>query len=153
MDVQFKNKQPIKQWVFSDTCIICRVGPVLAPEGNYEYIHPVMPTYDYECRSCGHSFETFQSMSDNPLTTCPECGEEQLRRLISGGTGIIFKGSGFYVNDSRKSSSTSMSGKSGSESKKTDNAGGKKSDVKKSASKDSKTSGTGSGESSGKASA
>ena len=68
-----------------------------------------MPTYDYECRYCGHSFETFQSMSDDPLTLCPECGKEQLRRLISGGTGVIFKGSGFYVNDSRSKSSTSTS--------------------------------------------
>ncbi|MDT8297085.1 MAG: zinc ribbon domain-containing protein, partial [Spirochaetaceae bacterium] len=70
-----------------------------------------MPTYDYECRSCGHSFETFQSMSDDPLKNCPECGTDQLRRLIGGGSGVIFKGSGFYVNDSRKGSSSSSAGK------------------------------------------
>lgn len=57
-----------------------------------------MPTYEYECKSCGHSFEAFQSMKDAPLKECPECGKE-VRRLINGGTGIIFKGSGFYVND------------------------------------------------------
>jgi putative FmdB family regulatory protein len=62
-----------------------------------------MPSYDYECNACGHSFEAFQSMSDDPLKTCPECNEKSLRRLITGGSGIIFKGSGFYVTDSRKS--------------------------------------------------
>ena len=64
-----------------------------------------MPTYEYECTSCGKSFEAFQSMSDPPLTACPTCGKK-VRRLINGGTGIIFKGSGFYVNDSRKGSAS-----------------------------------------------
>lgn len=68
-----------------------------------------MPTYEYECRSCNHKFEAFQSMSDEALTDCPQCQESQLRRLIGGGMGIIFKGSGFYVNDSRKSNSQSKS--------------------------------------------
>lgn len=85
-----------------------------------EYIPSVMPTYDYECRSCGYRFETFQSMSDDSLTICPDCGKDQLRRLISGGTGVIFKGSGFYVNDSRKSSSTTMTSSQEKESKKID---------------------------------
>ncbi len=60
-----------------------------------------MPTYDYECRSCGYTFEAFQAMSEEPLKTCPQC-QGDLRRLIGGGMGIIFKGSGFYVNDSRQ---------------------------------------------------
>ncbi len=59
-----------------------------------------MPTYDYECQSCGHVFEYFQSMSDDPLKECPKCGNE-VKRLIGGGMGIIFKGSGFYVTDNR----------------------------------------------------
>jgi putative FmdB family regulatory protein len=63
-----------------------------------------MPTYEYECTSCGKSFDAFQSMSDAPLSDCPSCGM-QIRRRIHGGTGIIFKGSGFYKNDSRKSDS------------------------------------------------
>uniref|UniRef100_A0A7C3EC68 Zinc ribbon domain-containing protein n=1 Tax=Gracilinema caldarium TaxID=215591 RepID=A0A7C3EC68_9SPIR len=70
-----------------------------------------MPTYEYECKTCGHTFEAFQSMSDPVLKTCPECGKE-VRRLINGGTGIIFKGSGFYVTDkgsSGKSSSKASS--------------------------------------------
>ena len=64
-----------------------------------------MPTYDYQCDNCSHLFETFQSIHDEPLSVCPACGTPALRRLISGGTGIIFKGSGFYVNDSRSSGS------------------------------------------------
>ena len=61
-----------------------------------------MPTYDYVCQSCGHEFEAFQSMKDDPLTDCPSC-EGTVKRKVGGGTGIIFKGSGFYINDSKKS--------------------------------------------------
>ena len=57
-----------------------------------------MPTYGYECKSCGHTFDVFQSMKDEALKDCPECGKE-VRRLINGGTGVIFKGGGFYVTD------------------------------------------------------
>ena len=57
-----------------------------------------MPTYEYECKKCSHNFEIFQAMSDDPLKKCPKCGKE-LRRLIFGGAGVIFKGSGFYVTD------------------------------------------------------
>ena len=57
-----------------------------------------MPTYEYECKSCGHRFDYFQNIKDEPLKICPECGRE-LRRLINGGTGVIFKGSGFYITD------------------------------------------------------
>jgi len=57
-----------------------------------------MPTYEYECKSCGHNFEVFQAMSDEPIKTCVKCGKE-VRRLIFGGAGVIFKGSGFYVTD------------------------------------------------------
>lgn len=69
-----------------------------------------MPTYDYQCDQCGHAFETMQSMKDAPLSVCPECSTAALRRIITGGTGVIFKGSGFYVNDSRKTSSSGASG-------------------------------------------
>ena len=60
-----------------------------------------MPTYEYECVECGHRFEAFQAMSDDPLQECEHCSGP-VKRLIFGGTGIIFKGSGFYVNDSSK---------------------------------------------------
>lgn len=63
-----------------------------------------MPTYDYECQSCGHRFDQFQNMSAEPLRDCPSCGEPALKRLVGGGIGIIFKGSGFYVTDSKSSS-------------------------------------------------
>ena len=59
-----------------------------------------MPTYEYECKSCTHTFEAFQAMSDEPIKICPRCGKE-VRRLIYGGTGVIFKGSGFYVTDKK----------------------------------------------------
>lgn len=61
-----------------------------------------MPTYEYVCRHCHHAFEKFQSMSEEPVRVCPECGRD-VRRVIGGGTGVIFKGSGFYVNDSKRS--------------------------------------------------
>lgn len=77
-----------------------------------------MPTYDYECLHCGHTFEYFQAMSDDPLKECPQCGKE-VRRLIGGGLGIIFKGSGFYVTDNRKSASAGSQTASKSEETKT----------------------------------
>jgi putative FmdB family regulatory protein len=60
-----------------------------------------MPTYEYECKTCSSRFEVFQSMSDEPIKKCPKCGKA-VRRLISGGVGVIFKGSGFYVTDKTK---------------------------------------------------
>ncbi|MBU3758890.1 MAG: zinc ribbon domain-containing protein [Candidatus Omnitrophica bacterium] len=60
-----------------------------------------MPTYDYRCESCAHEFEHFQSMSSRPLSRCPECGKK-LERLFGRGTGVIFKGSGFYQTDYKK---------------------------------------------------
>ena len=61
-----------------------------------------MPTYDYECHDCGHHFEAFQSMSADPLTNCPEC-DGSVQRLLGGGAGFLFKGSGFYQTDYRSS--------------------------------------------------
>ena len=59
-----------------------------------------MPTYEYKCLDCGRSFDFFQSMRDDPLETCEECGG-RLKRLIGAGAGIIFKGNGFYCTDYR----------------------------------------------------
>ena len=61
-----------------------------------------MPTYDYKCLDCANAFEAFQSMKDAPLKTCPKCGGE-VKRLIGTGSGLIFKGSGFYATDYKKS--------------------------------------------------
>jgi putative FmdB family regulatory protein len=63
-----------------------------------------MPTYDYECESCGHQFEQFQSITARPTRKCPECCKMKLRRLIGAGAGVIFKGSGFYQTDYRSES-------------------------------------------------
>jgi len=60
-----------------------------------------MPTYEYECLSCGKRFEVFQKITDEPLKTCPHC-QKPLKRLIGSGSGIIFKGTGFYATDYRK---------------------------------------------------
>lgn len=57
-----------------------------------------MPTYEYECRRCDHQFEKFQSIMAAPVKTCPKC-RGQVKRLVSGGAGIIFKGTGFYQTD------------------------------------------------------
>ena len=59
-----------------------------------------MPTYVYECKDCAHRFELFQSFSAEPLRTCPECHQVALRKVLFP-AGVVFKGSGFYVNDSR----------------------------------------------------
>ncbi len=61
-----------------------------------------MPTYEYECSRCNYNFEEFQRITEKPLTKCPKCSG-RLRRLITGGAGLIFKGSGFYVTDYKKS--------------------------------------------------
>jgi len=58
-----------------------------------------MPTYEYICPDCEHRFEKFQSMKDRVIRKCPNCSGKHLKRLIGAGSGIIFKGSGFYVND------------------------------------------------------
>ena len=59
-----------------------------------------MPNYDYKCLNCG-TFEIFQKMSEKPLTECPHCGAP-VRRLIGAGSGIIFKGAGFYETDYKR---------------------------------------------------
>ncbi|MEP7147084.1 MAG: zinc ribbon domain-containing protein [bacterium] len=66
-----------------------------------------MPTYDYKCENCKHQFEIYQSMKDEKLTTCPDCGKNALRRLIGSGSGLIFKGSGFYLTDYKNKTSDS----------------------------------------------
>lgn len=60
-----------------------------------------MPTYEYKCAACSHTFEQFQSMKDATLRKCPSCGKAKLERLIGTGAAVIFKGSGFYQTDYR----------------------------------------------------
>lgn len=103
-----------------------------------------MPTYDYQCDACGHTYELFQGINDPVVKKCPECGKNKLRRLFGTGAAIVFKGSGFYQTDYRsegyrkaaeadkkasdgKSTEKKSEGKKGesskSESKKTDGGG------------------------------
>ncbi len=97
-----------------------------------------MPTYQYACTECGHDFEQFQSFSDDTLTDCPEC-DGRLRKLFNA-VGVVFKGSGFYRNDSRATTTSSEPGSSSSETKsetKADSTSGTKSETKKDSPKES----------------
>ena len=60
-----------------------------------------MPTYDYKCNACDHSFELFQHISEKPIKKCPACGKLKAERAIGAGSAVIFKGSGFYQTDYR----------------------------------------------------
>ena len=60
-----------------------------------------MPTYEYQCESCGHEFEQFQSIKAAPIKKCPSCGKNKVKRLLGTGAGFVFKGSGFYITDYR----------------------------------------------------
>jgi putative FmdB family regulatory protein len=79
-----------------------------------------MPSYDYKCRECGHTFEEFQSMKAEMLVVCPSCGKPALKRLMAGGVGMIFKGSGFYVTDYKKTGSPSSNSSSNGNPSKTE---------------------------------
>ena len=71
-----------------------------------------MPTYDYVCGACEHAFEHFQSMTSRRLRKCPSCGKPKLDRLVGSGAGVIFKGSGFYETDYKRSGPKPSSEKS-----------------------------------------
>ena len=68
-----------------------------------------MPTYEYACKFCGKHLEIYQPITDDPLKRCPSCKKLGLKRLISGGAGIIFKGTGFYETDYRRQSAPAKS--------------------------------------------
>jgi putative FmdB family regulatory protein len=91
-----------------------------------------MPTYDYECSSCGHTFDELQSFSEPPLTKCPRCKKKKLARLFGGGGAILFKGSGFYETDYRRAGETNGDGKAekADKSEKTESADTAKSETK-----------------------
>jgi len=74
-----------------------------------------VPTYQYACTECGHAFDQFQSFSDDALTQCPEC-QGRLRKVFNA-VGVVFKGSGFYRNDSRDKKSSALSSESKSDGK------------------------------------
>ncbi len=93
-------------------------------------------TYEYACGACGHEWEAEQSISEVPLKKCPKCGKPQARRLVSGGTGFLLKGGGWYADGygSKKSSSKpgSDSGSSAGESASSDKPAEKSSSSDKS---------------------
>jgi len=93
-----------------------------------------MPTYEYACPDCEHEFEAFHPITAKPVRKCPECGKRKVQRLISGGAGLLFKGSGFYITDYRSESYKTAAKKDsdGTSSSKTDGA---KSDTPKSETK------------------
>lgn len=74
-----------------------------------------MPTYDYVCTRCGHEYELFQKMSDEPQKRCPKC-RSKVERKIGSGAGLIFKGSGFYITDYRSDDYKKKAKSDGSES-------------------------------------
>jgi putative FmdB family regulatory protein len=74
-----------------------------------------MPTYTYRCTACGYQFDKFQKFSDDPLTECPQC--QGLIRKVLQPVGVVFKGSGWYINDSRKPESTSSTASASSTDK------------------------------------
>ena len=102
-----------------------------------------MPTYDYECDSCGHTWEMFQRIVEDPIKKCPECKKNKARRLFGTGSAVMFKGSGFYETDYRsesykkgeKAAKDASSGKS-------DSGGGKGGDSKSKSSSPSPGSGS-----------
>ena len=96
-----------------------------------------MPTYEYACADCGHDLEAVQSFSDDPLTVCPECGGTL--RKVFGNVGVVFKGSGFYRTDSRKSSD---SGSSATKDAKSDSTGASKAESSTSSTTGSTSSGS-----------
>jgi putative FmdB family regulatory protein len=69
-----------------------------------------MPTYEYVCPKCSHEFELFQSMRDEPLKQCPQCKKSGVKRLVGGGAGLIFKGTGFYITDYKKKTGSPSDG-------------------------------------------
>lgn len=94
-----------------------------------------MPTYDYLCKNCGYEFEQFQRITAGALRKCPECGKRELKRLIGAGSGVIFKGSGFYQTDYRsesyKKGEKSEKGTAGTDAEKKETKGTKPSDKTK----------------------
>jgi putative FmdB family regulatory protein len=91
-----------------------------------------MPTYDYSCDACDHSFEVFESISAEPQTKCPKCKKKKLRRLFGAGAGLVFKGSGFYQTDYRSESykKAASADKPASDSSSSNGDSGKKSETK-----------------------
>jgi putative FmdB family regulatory protein len=97
-----------------------------------------MPTYEYECESCGHEFELFQKMTDPPCETCPKC-KSGVRKKIGAGAGLIFKGSGFYITDYRSDAYKKQAQAEGNSGSTSSGSGKSKSDESSSSKSESST--------------
>ena len=97
-----------------------------------------MPTYVYACKACDHQFEKSQSFTANALRKCPNCGEKALSKVIFP-AGVVFKGAGFYVNDSKTSSSSTGTQDTASESTGSSDTADSKKEPARSKKSDSKT--------------
>jgi putative FmdB family regulatory protein len=89
-----------------------------------------MPTYDYVCEACEHTWEEFKPITSKPTKKCPECGKSKARRKIGPGAGIIFKGSGFYQTDYRSDSYKKAADADSKSQKGTESKGDSKSESK-----------------------
>lgn len=89
-----------------------------------------MPTYDYKCNACEHTWEEFQSIKAEPTQKCPKCGKKKAQRLIGAGAGLIFRGSGFYLTDYRSDAykKSAAADKAPSDAPKSDSSSSKGSD-------------------------
>lgn len=83
-----------------------------------------MPTYDYRCNSCANEFEVFQRITAEAAANCPKCSQPA-RRLVSAGTSLVFKGSGFYITDYKRKGAEGAEGGKDSASEKSDSSLGK----------------------------
>ena len=99
-----------------------------------------MPTYEYECKNCGHEMEAFQSMTEERLKTCPQCKKDTLHRLIGVGAGIIFKGTGWYCTDFKNNDKPAPATTSEKSTSTTSNNSGPKSETKVETKSDTKSS-------------
>jgi putative FmdB family regulatory protein len=79
-----------------------------------------VPTYDYLCAACGHTFERFESIGDDKAKACEKCGKKKAKRRMGTGAGLIFKGSGFYTTDYKNAGSSKAKSSEGSSEKKDD---------------------------------
>jgi putative FmdB family regulatory protein len=105
---------PRRQWTSAGAAIR---NSNSQPPTNNEQPSPKMPTYEYKCEACGHAFEKFQSIKAAPIRKCPNCGKKKVKKLISKGAGLIFKGSGFYITDYRSKGYTDQAKSESGEAK------------------------------------
>ncbi len=129
MDVLAGGAALLPLWPSSSSCLR---GERVEFE-HVEVVSAAMPTYEYQCQSCGARFEAWQKITDDPIETCPTCGNH-VRRVIYP-VGLMFKGSGFYSTDNRSSGASSSHSTTSSPSTETSGSSASKSSAEPAASK------------------